>query len=128
MNRNGNSEPANTGPVPDSANFDSAGADITGRALAGDDPVCVEAVDMMCAFLGTAAADICLTLGARGGVYIAGGIVPRLGAAFDASPFRRRFETKGRFSTYLAEVPTYVITHDTPAFIGLGWLLGTGGG
>ena len=32
MNRNGNSEPANTGPVPDSANFDSAGADITGRA------------------------------------------------------------------------------------------------
>lgn len=103
-------------------------AEITAGAIERGDPICREAVDLMCAFLGTAAADVALLLGARGGVYIAGGIVPRLGDTFDASPFRRRFEAKGRFSDYLSEIPTYVITHETPAFVGLGWLLGTGGG
>ena len=47
--------------------------------------------------LGTIASNLALTLGARGGVYIGGGIVPRLGNRFDASGFRQRFESKGRF-------------------------------
>ena len=63
-------------------------------------------------------------LGARGGVYIGGGIVPKLGAWFDASPFRRRFEHKGRFSAYLAGVPTCVIIADYPALVGLAAALG----
>jgi glucokinase len=65
------------------------------------------------------AGNLALTLGARGGVYIGGGIVPRLGEAFDRSPFRERFEAKGRFSAYLAAVPTWVLTADTsPALLG----------
>ena len=74
---------------------------------------------MFCAMLGTVAADLALTLGARGGVYIAGGIVPKLGPAFASSPFRARFEDRGRYSEYLQDVPTWVITHDAPAFLGL---------
>jgi len=74
---------------------------------------------MFCAMLGTVAGNLALTLGARGGIYIAGGIVPRLGAVFAASPFRRRFEEKGRFSSYVAAIPTFVMTHPTPAFLGL---------
>ena len=60
-----------------------------------------------------------LTLGARGGVYIGGGIVPRLGDRFDRSPFRTRFESKGRFSAYLADIPVFVIhAKQSPALLG----------
>jgi glucokinase len=69
---------------------------ITAAAMAGSDPHCTEAVHMFCAILGTAAANLVLTLGARGGCYIGGGIVPRLGDFFLRSPFRQYFETKGR--------------------------------
>lgn len=71
-----------------------------------------EALDLFCAFLGSVAGDLALTLGARGGVYIGGGIVPRLGERFAASPFRNRFEDKGRFKAYLQAIPTWVI--DSP--------------
>lgn len=68
-----------------------------------------QAVDMFCGFLGSVAGDLALTLGALGGIYIGGGIVPRMGERFDASPFRERFEDKGRFKSYLQNVPTWVI-------------------
>lgn len=68
-----------------------------------------QALDMFCAFLGSVAGDLALTLGARGGIYIGGGIVPRLGERFEASPFRARFEDKGRFKPYLKAIPTWVI-------------------
>ncbi len=60
-----------------------------------------------------------MLLGARGGVYLAGGIVPRFIDALDASTFRARFEAKGRFRDYLAAIPTYVVVHPDPAFLGL---------
>lgn len=82
------------------------------------DPLCREATAMFCAMLGTVAGDLVLTLGAQGGLYIAGGIVPRLGARFIDSGFRARFEAKGRMSAYLAAVPSYVVTHPLPAFLG----------
>jgi glucokinase len=82
------------------------------------DPLCQEAVSMFCGMLGTMAGNLALTLGGQGGVYIAGGIVPRLGARFAESPFRDRFEAKGRLTAYLASIPTYVVTHSLPAFIG----------
>ncbi|MDI9334921.1 MAG: glucokinase [Cytophagales bacterium] len=69
-------------------------------------------IDMFCSFLGTVAGDLALTIGARGGMYIGGGIVPRLGKRFDASAFRTRFEAKGRFKTYLSQIPVWVI--DSP--------------
>ena len=76
-------------------------------------------------FLGTVAADAALFYGAEGGVYIAGGIVPRMTDALDASGFRGRFETKGRFSGYLSAIPTFVVTAEYPAFTGLKSLIET---
>jgi len=94
-------------------------AQVHDSALAGTNPHCVEAVEMFCAMLGTVAGNLALTLGARGGVYIAGGIVPKLGTLFTHSRFRKRFMEKGRMREYLEPIPTYVITHELPAFLGL---------
>ncbi|NMF87252.1 glucokinase [Aromatoleum petrolei] len=99
-------------------------ADIVMRALAADDPLCAEVVDCFCAMLGTVAADLALTLGAVGGIYIGGGVVPRLGELFLRSPFRQRFEAKGRFADYLARIPTYLITAPYPALQGVSAILG----
>ena len=84
-------------------------ATITERARTGNDRLCAETLDRFFAFLGSVAGNLALTLGARGGVYIAGGIVPRLGTAIDASSFRERFEAKGRFRDYLAAIPTWLV-------------------
>lgn len=101
-------------------------AQITDPQIAAGDKLCREATAMFCAMLGTVAGDLALTLGARGGVYIAGGIVPRLGARFAESGFRGRFERKGRLSPYLAAIPAYVITHQLPAFLGCAAALAAG--
>lgn len=93
-------------------------AAITGQALAGA-TLCRDTLNLFCAFLGLVAGNLALTLGARGGIYIGGGIIKRLGAFFDASPFRARFEEKGRFADYLREVPTLVIeSPHSPALLG----------
>jgi len=94
-------------------------AEITRRAAEGSCRVCLEVVSTFCALLGTMAGNLVLTLGAVGGLYIGGGIVPRLGRLFANSPFRDRFEDKGRYTDYLAAVPTFVIHTKLPAFIGL---------
>jgi glucokinase len=91
---------------------------VTEHALAGSEPHCVEAVRMFCEFLGTVASDLTLTLGAHGGCYIGGGIVPRLMPIFPRSGFRRRFEDKGRFRAYLEPIPVYVITAGNAALTG----------
>jgi glucokinase len=98
-------------------------AQITSPRIWDEDARTREATDMFCAMLGTVAGNLALTLGARGGIYIAGGIVPRLGPGFAASQFRERFEAKGRFRPYLAAIPTYVVTYAIPAFLGLAALL-----
>ncbi len=100
-----------------------AAPEITHSALAGGDAVCVEALQAFCAVLGTAAANLAVTLGAFGGIYIGGGIVPRLGGYFDRSPFRERFEDKGRFSDYLKGIPTYVVTAEQATFLGVSAIL-----
>ncbi len=94
-------------------------ADITDRALAGICPHCRDVLNLFCGALGTAAGNLAITLGALGGVYIGGGIVPRLGDFFAQSTFRARFENKGRFSSYLAAIPTWVITAANPALRGV---------
>jgi glucokinase len=78
---------------------------------------------MFCAMLGTVAGNLALTLGARGGIYIAGGIVPRLGEAFARSQFRSRFEDKGRLRAYLAAIPTFVVMRPDAALLGAATLL-----
>ncbi|MEY8876636.1 MAG: glucokinase [Leptothrix sp. (in: b-proteobacteria)] len=100
-------------------------ADITGRALDGSDAQCVEAVNHFCAFLGNVAGNLALTLGSHGGVYLGGGIVPRLGGFFDRSAFRARFEAKGRFAAYLAAMPVFIIDASvSPALFGAARALG----
>ncbi len=96
---------------------------IVSRALAEECALCVETVEAFCRMLGTVAGNLGVTLGALGGIYIGGGIVPRLGDYFDRSGFRARFEQKGRFSAYLARIPTYVITAEYPAFVGVAAIL-----
>jgi glucokinase len=98
-------------------------AQITDPQTGEEDPCAREATEMFCAMLGTVAGNLALTLGARGGVYLAGGIVPKLGAAFAKSRFRERFEAKGRFNGYLAEIPTYVIVRPLAALVGAAKLL-----
>ncbi len=88
------------------------------------DPHCAEALEMFCAILGTVAADLALTLGATGGIYLGGGILPKLGDYFDRSPFRARFEAKGRFSAYLSAIPTWLICASAPALIGVAKVFG----
>ena len=84
-------------------------AEITGAAMDQGEPFCVAVMDMFCSLLGQVAGNVALTLGARGGVYIGGGIVPRLGDWFAQSSFRASFEAKGRFTRYLRDIPTYVM-------------------
>jgi len=91
---------------------------VTNKALKRTDESAVEAVAMFCGILGSIAGNLALTLGARGGVFIGGGIVPRLGDYFTNSSFRTRFEYNSRFGHYLAEIPTYVISSKYPALIG----------
>lgn len=96
-----------------------AAPEITRRALAGEDALCRQAVELFFSFLGTEAGNLALTLGARGGVYISGGVTPRLLPLMDASPFRRRFEAKGRFAAYLKPIPTWVIDSEfSPGLVG----------
>lgn len=97
--------------------------DIALAARTDGSPIAVETVALFTGWLGSVAGDLALTLGARGGVYIAGGIVNRWGQAFDAVRFRERFEAKGRFRDYLAPIPTWVITEPHPAFKGLATLV-----
>jgi glucokinase len=88
----------------------------------GCDPQAREAVMMFCAMLGTFAGSVALTFGARGGVYVMGGIVPRILGTFVQSGFRERFEFRGRYRAYLSEIPTFVVTRPNPAFLGLATL------
>jgi len=92
--------------------------EIVARAVSGDDPRCRAVIDTLCAMLGAMAGNLALTLGAQGGVYVGGGIIPRLGDLFDRSAFRTRFEAKGRFAAYLVAIPTYVMLCPTPALLG----------
>lgn len=98
-------------------------AAITQQALAGTDSDCLRTVNTFCGVLGAVAGNVALTLGATGGMYIGGGIVPRLGHLFAESPFRARFETKGRLSAYLERIPTFLITEEYPAFLGVSAIL-----
>jgi len=94
-------------------------AEITKAAAAQGPTLCCAAFDLFCEMLGTVAGNLALTFGAQGGVYIAGGIVPKSRDAFARSGFRERFEAKGRFRDYLARIPTSIVTHPEPAFLGL---------
>lgn len=94
-------------------------AEITQEALAGSCKACAETLELFCHFLGVVAGNLALSYGAAGGIYIAGGIVPRLGDYFRNSRFRESFCAKGRFGDYQERIPTFVVTHPYPGLEGL---------
>jgi glucokinase len=87
---------------------------VTARALARSDVACVEAVELFFSLLGGVAGNLALTLGARGGVFIGGGIVAQLGDWIHRSAFRVRFESKGRRQPYLSSIPVWLIKAASP--------------
>ncbi len=94
--------------------------DITERALADEDTDCRRALSLFCVLMGRFGGNLALNLGTFGGVYIAGGIVPRFLDFFKASGFRVAFEDKGRFHDYLEPIPVFLITHEQPGLLGSG--------
>ncbi len=97
----------------------SGAAEISNWALKEHDPVALQALNLFAGWLGSVAGDLVLTLGARGGVYLGGGIVPRWLGWFEHSSFKTRFHAKGRFAAYLQDVPVWVINApDSPALWG----------
>jgi len=96
--------------------------EVSARADSGD-VVAREALEHFFSFLGITAGNLALTLGALGGVFIAGGIAPKLRNALVSSDFRRKFESKGRYESYMRRIPTYIVTEKVPAFRGLAAIL-----
>ncbi|MFZ5655416.1 MAG: glucokinase [Pseudomonadota bacterium] len=94
-------------------------AAVAARALAGSDPLAVAVLELFFSLLGGFAGNLALSTGARGGVFLAGGILPRLREPLAASAFRARFVAKGRFAGYLEEIPLALILHPDPGLLGL---------
>jgi glucokinase len=94
-----------------------AAAEITANATQGD-AGCRAALTMFCSIFGTVAGDLALAHGARGGIYIAGGIAQKIEEFLAQSPFRKRFEDKGRLSPYVAAIPTKLIVNPDVAMLG----------
>ncbi|WP_432921677.1 glucokinase [Microbispora sp. CA-135349] len=94
------------------------------QITASDDPLCAETVEVFLALLGGFAGGVALTLGARGGVYLGGGVLPRLVSRIPGSAFRARFETTApALSEYAAAIATSLIIAEQPALTGAAaWL------
>jgi glucokinase len=87
-------------------------------AAAAGDALAARTLDLFCGVLGAVAGDLALSFGARGGVFISGGIAPRLADRLATGPFRARFEDKGRLSDYVRRIPTSLVLHPHPALVG----------
>lgn len=94
--------------------------DVSQRALEDSCTDCRRALAMFCVIMGRFGGNLALSLGTFGGVYIAGGIVPRFLEFFKSSGFRAAFEDKGRFKDYVQGIPVFLITHDQPGLLGAG--------
>lgn len=95
-----------------------AAAEIDAAAWRGD-PDAVRTHALFTRWLGRVAGNLALVAGARGGVYLAGGILPRWGARFDVATFRRAFEDKGQYGEWLRAIPSFLIRHPHPGLLGL---------
>lgn len=98
---------------------DRTSAQIDQAAIKGECATSKEALDLMTHFMGSVAGNLALSLGARGGIYVAGGIVPKLGDYFPKSGFREAFEAKGRFREFNQKIPTRVVTHPNVGLLGM---------
>ncbi|HEU5467984.1 MAG TPA: glucokinase [Steroidobacteraceae bacterium] len=85
----------------------------------GGEPEALRAHALFTRWLGRVAGNLALIAGARGGVYLAGGILPRWGARFDVAAFRRAFEDKPPYTDWLREIPAFLVMHPQPGLLGL---------
>ena len=92
--------------------------EVVNAALEGSNPQAVTALNTFCESMGAAAGNLALTLGAKGGIYIAGGVVPRFSEFFAGSGFRNKFEDKGRFVSYLQPIPVYLVMRSNLGLLG----------
>lgn len=104
--------------INDHAGDKLTAAEICSQALAGSCAICQQTLAQFCKVLGSFAGNLALTMNTQGGVYIAGGIVPRFVDYIQNSAFRERFEAKGRLSHLTQRTPTYVITEQQPGLLG----------
>ena len=104
--------------INDHAGDKLSAAEISAKALAGSCTICQQTLAQFCKILGSFAGNLALTMNSQGGVYIAGGIVPRFVDYIQNSAFRERFEAKGRLSHITQRAPTYIITEDQPGLLG----------
>jgi len=93
-------------------------AEISQRAIAGTDPLCEMALALFCSVLGAVAGNLGLMVLATGGVYVAGGIAPRILPFLQRGGFREAFDRKGRLHTLVERIPAYVVTHAQPGLLG----------
>jgi glucokinase len=92
-------------------------AAVTTEGMVGD-PLASATLDRFVGMLGSVAGDLALTFGARGGVFVSGGIAPRIAEKLATGSFRARFEDKGRLAEYVKSIPTYLVLHPYPAIVG----------
>jgi glucokinase len=97
---------------------DDPAAVVSRHGLAGDDPLCDAALARFVGCYGAAAGDVALTLGARGGVYVAGGIAPKILDALREGPFMEAFRDKGRMRSYLEAIPVRVVLYEDVGLLG----------
>ena len=97
---------------------DDPAAVISQHALDGSDPVCGAALAIFCGVLGALAGNLALTVLASGGVFVAGGIAPRVLPFLQRGLFRDAFERKGRLQPLVARIPAFVVTHAQPGLLG----------
>lgn len=88
------------------------------QAGLGSDALAGATLDRFAGIMGGVAGDLALSFGARGGVFISGGIAPRMADRLAAGPFRERFEAKGRLADYVKSIPTSLVLHPYPAIVG----------
>ena len=93
-------------------------AKVEERAISGEDEMAAEALDLFVSWLGRFAGDVALAFGARGGVYIGGGVAPKMLARLEEADFREAFEHKGRMTPFVAPIPIYVIMAEYPGLKG----------
>lgn len=93
-------------------------SDVIARAETEDCPICIDALQRFCMLLGAAAGDLALCYGARGGVYLTGGMIAHLGKWFDADRIMQSFLDKGRFEAYLGLIPVFRVLRTDTGLIG----------
>ena len=101
-------------------------ADVSSRALEHKDALCEEALEAFCNILGSVTGDKALSWGAMGGMYLGGGIVPKIAHYLPQTDFIKRYVSKGPMRDYVANIPVHMVVNDKAALIGAAaWLVDT---